>query len=547
MSAPQEAPAHHQGAAEVIAEAAEVQAAQVAAVHAPAAVVDNLSTILKHKAMKRIFLIITILAPFFALAQTESDMLDFSTVYYQGTAKSAAMGNAMGAVGNDFSAIAINPAGLGLFRKSTFTISPDFNVTSVNSKYQETNGFDRAFRLQNNNLGLTWTQEINDGGLSSVSFALGINKLNNFTFDSYVKGDNPHTSLVDAYFSEMSENNVTSENDLLSDDGHWANTLYPLLYTGVFGIYDGTDEVYYYTDVPQGGINQQYGVSKRGTAKEFSFSAGFNFNEKFFFGASFDIPYFDRNITTEYKEKNLSADVFKNWSQTEYIKNSGFGVNAKIGAIVYPTKWLRLGAAFHTPSLYRVTESWYTETFSSFTDGNYSYQSPTGTYDYSIITPLRLNASAAFIFGNFGMITGDYEYVDYSMMRASSHDFDFTEFNDYLHELYKASSNLRFGTEWRWQTLAFRAGYAIYGSPFGFNKTDMRTTSYSCGFGYTYHRFTFDAAYVLSQRENTYSLYSHYSLYPAYYGENDEFVDDTKVKETTNINQVVISFKFRLD
>jgi len=75
----------------------------------------------------------------------------------------------------------------------------------------------------------------------------------------------------------------------------------------------------------------------------------------------------------------------------------------------------------------------------------------------------------------------------------------------------------------------------------------MKTTSYSCGFGYTYHCFTLDAAYVFSQRKNSYDLYSQYSLYPAYYGENNEFVDDTKVKETTNINQVVISFKFRLD
>ena len=69
--------------------------------------------------MKKAFLIITILAPMFLMAQTDGDLFDFSSVYYQGTAKSAAMGNAMGAVGSDFSSIAINPAGLGLSRKST--------------------------------------------------------------------------------------------------------------------------------------------------------------------------------------------------------------------------------------------------------------------------------------------------------------------------------------------------------------------------------------------------------------------------------------------
>ena len=280
-----------------------------------------------------------------------------------------------------------------------------------------------------------------------------------------------------------------------------------------------------------------------------SFTAGFNFNEKFFLGASLNFPHFTKETTREYKEENLSSGVFKNWHQSEYVNNTGWGVNARIGAIVFPVKWLRLGAAFHTPSIIDITESWYTDTYSSFTDGNYGYQSPTSTYDYTVTTPLRLNASAALIFGNFGMITGDFDYVDYSKIRASSHDFDFSNLNNHIRDLYKSTANIRIGTEWRWQTLAFRAGYAIYGSPYGFDKDDLKTTSYSCGLGYTYHNFTLDLAYVFSQRKNSYDLYSQYSLYPAYYEDESGNLnaDETIIKETTNINQLVISFKFRLD
>lgn len=492
--------------------------------------------------MKKYLLIIMILAPLFALSQTEDAMLDFSTIYYQGTAKSAAMGNAMGAVGSDLTAATINPAGLGLFRKSYFVWTPEFYAISTESKYQGANGFDRAFKIPMNNLGLSWTQEMNDGSLSSVSFALSINKLNNYAFDSYAKGNNPNTSLVDAYYTELFENDIINENDL---EDYSPNVLYPLQYTGVFFI----DEDGFYTDVPLGGISQQYGVSKRGTAKEYSFTAGFNFNEKFFLGASLNFPHFTKETTREYKEENLSSGVFKNWHQSEYVNNTGWGVNARIGAIVFPVKWLRLGAAFHTPSIIDITESWYTDTYSSFTDGNYGYQSPTSTYDYTVTTPLRLNASAALIFGNFGMITGDFDYVDYSKIRASSHDFDFSNLNNHIRDLYKSTANIRIGTEWRWQTLAFRAGYAIYGSPYGFDKDDLKTTSYSCGLGYTYHNFTLDLAYVFSQRKNSYDLYSQYSLYPAYYEDESGNLnaDETIIKETTNINQLVISFKFRLD
>lgn len=494
--------------------------------------------------MKRIFLIITILAPLFAMAQDDSDLFDFSSIYYQGTAKSAAMGNAIGAVGSDFSAIAINPAGLGLFRKASFVYTPSFYAISTESNYKGSNNFDRDFKLHTNNIGLTWTQDINNGALNTVSFALGINKLNNYAFESYASGNNMHTSLIDAYATELLENGITSSSAL---ENYSPNELYPLWETYVI---DSIGPNICTTFVPAGNINQEYGVSKRGASKEFTFASGFNFSEKLFLGVSVGIPYFDRKVTKEYKESNLAHDeAFKNWRQADHISSSGCGINAKVGAIVYPAKWVRLGASVSTPYLYKVSESWDTETNSSFSSGNYSYQSPTGSYSYTVTTPFRFNASAAFIFGNYGMITGDYEYVDYSKMRASSYDFNYNNLNDLIKDKYSATSNIRIGSEWRWQNLAFRAGYALYGSPFGFSKEDLKTTSYSCGFGFTHHRFTLDAAYVLSKRKNSYDLYSQYTMYPAYYlaSTGDQVVDETEIKETTNINQVVISLKFRLD
>lgn len=483
--------------------------------------------------MKKTLLIITILAPMFLMAQTDSDLFDFSSVYYQGTAKSAAMGNAIGAVGSDFSAITINPAGLGLFRKSTFVFTPEFYAISTESEYKNSYGSDRAYKLPMNNVGLTWTQDINGNSLKSVSFAIGLNKLNNYTFQSYVNGDNPNTSLIDAYIEELYQNGIF--NDYALED-YSPNGIFPLWETYLLDFYDDNTID---SEVPQGSLNQQYGVSKRGTSREFNLAAGFNLNEKVFLGASVNIPYFNKTVTKEYKEINLnSGDNFRNWKQEEIVKNSGVGINAKIGAILYPVKWLRVGAAFHTPTIYSVDESWGTETWSSFNNAAHHYVSPTGTYSYTVTTPYRLNASAALIFGNFGMITADYEFIDYSKMRASSYDYNYSSFNDYIRKTYNTTSNVRFGTEWRWQTMAFRAGYAFYGSPFGINKSDYRMDSYSCGFGFTYHVFTLDLAYVFSQRHNSYQLYEQYSEW---------LTDDTKVKETTNINQVVISFKFRLD
>ena len=154
----------------------------------------------------------------------------------------------------------------------------------------------------------------------------------------------------------------------------------------------------------------------------------------------------------------------------------------------------------------------------------------------------------ALVFGNYGMISADYEFTDYSTMRASANDYNYSHLNDKVKTTFTSTSNIRVGTEWRYQNFCFRGGYALYGSPYGFNDDRLRTNAYSCGFGYTYHKFTLDMAYVLNRRTNNYQLYSEYSLYPALYYEGDtEIADDTNVKETTNIHQLVVSFRFRLD
>ena len=49
-------------------------------------------------------------------AQTSSDALRYSRIFYSGTSRFQGMAGAFGATGADFSVIATNPAGLGLYR-----------------------------------------------------------------------------------------------------------------------------------------------------------------------------------------------------------------------------------------------------------------------------------------------------------------------------------------------------------------------------------------------------------------------------------------------
>ena len=145
--------------------------------------------------MKKIFLILLALVPFCFYGQSICDVYNISASYYQGSAKSMAMGNAMGAVGQDFSSISINPAGLGLFRKPTFTFTPSINTTFTKTRLNESVGTDSKAKLSVNNFGFVG---VNKSGSNVITWAFGMNRPNNVNNRILVEGYNDNNSLIDA-------------------------------------------------------------------------------------------------------------------------------------------------------------------------------------------------------------------------------------------------------------------------------------------------------------------------------------------------------------
>ena len=57
-------------------------------------------------------------------AQNAEDALRYSSTFLTGTARYTGLGGAYGAVGADFTSLSSNPAGIGLYKKSDFSITP---------------------------------------------------------------------------------------------------------------------------------------------------------------------------------------------------------------------------------------------------------------------------------------------------------------------------------------------------------------------------------------------------------------------------------------
>ena len=94
--------------------------------------------------MKSVVVLISLILQLnFLSAQTTPDALRFSRITGTGSARSAAMGGAFGALGGDLSAIHINPAGTGVYRKAevSYTSVLDFSRTDSEGLKGQSNAY----------------------------------------------------------------------------------------------------------------------------------------------------------------------------------------------------------------------------------------------------------------------------------------------------------------------------------------------------------------------------------------------------------------------
>ena len=455
--------------------------------------------------MKKIILITSALAlSFLGLsAQNEQDALRYSYLQTGGTTRSLSMGGAFGAVGGDFASLTINPAGLGIYRKGEFAFTTDFNSYSSRANYLDATSTDNGFKMGVSHFGfvmpLSWNRE--NSGIKGINFAVGYNKLKDYGQRITMKGVNNTNSLVDEFVYTANHN---SEWDPFSDGLAWET--YLIDYDSLAGLY------YSDFDVSGYGQNQARTVTSRGALGEYDFSISANLSDIFLVGATMGVQRANYYESWKHSESDPQNKIgyFESFSYRNTLDTDGSGVNFKLGVLAKPLEFIRIGAAVQTPTVLNLNDYFVSSMVTDLDDGEstHEYQSD-GEFDYTITTPLRANASLALIYKQLGLISVDYEYVDYSSARLSSSDYDFIDENEAISERYKPASNLRVGVELHLLRYYLRGGYALYGSPYADNEPNAGhdLNILSGGIGYRDNSFYFDIGLARYSWDQQYFLY----------------------------------------
>jgi len=503
--------------------------------------------------MKKLILTLFATAGLLSLSfgQYVDQALMFSQQNYGSTARSKAMGNAIGAVGGDFSSLSINPAGIGIYLRSEVTGTLNIvgrNSTESTYRGQTTDDLSNNFSFRN--FGYVSATPVQSGGsgLVSFNFGIGFNKLNNFNQSiTFGKAGSPY-SRTDAF--ALNSNGTNSTN--LLDENYpydnraipwetklaWENYLIDVSNPDANGMGDQYQSILLQDEL----VDQNMTISREGYLNEYVASFGANFNHQLYLGATIGMQDLYYNESKTYSEDG----EFGYFDYSNSDRTRGFGYNLKLGVIYRPVPELRLGAAIHTPTFFQMKNDYSglmssnLQNVSTDANGPHSAETPLSSYEYNMETPMRAIGSFAYQFGKKGMISFDYEYVDYSNMKLRNGDdgYNFSTENTNIKTIYQTVSNLRFGGEFKpVDAVSLRAGYELFGNPYkttidGYSQPnkDFSYNTINAGIGYRINNVSFDISYSLGTRTD-YNYIDNIDAEPVKYNsKNNEIVFTLGIK-----------------
>ena len=472
--------------------------------------------------MKKRIITIFILSAFAinVIAQDENDALRFGMSQYFGTARGMAIGNATGSIGGDFSTLSVNPAGIGIYRRSEFSFTPNFSTSKNESTYLNESLSDHKFKLHFAQVGLVITNAKKGNAAKrsawkTGSFAFGMNKIANFSNNYSYTGKNNLHSIVNKWVNDFNALGGLNSNTL-ANVNYSAYAAYQTYLIDKNFAGDTTKAKSY---VPvAGGLQQTKQVFETGGINEVVCSAGGNYLDKLMLGATLGITSVNYNRIFNFEENDLSGDLSNDFSYlkyTEKLSTSGMGINLKLGAILKLSDNFRFGLAFHTPTaiyLNDISSIVMTSNTDSLLTRNNPSASPVTTfkqdsiqnYNYSLYTPGKVIGSFTMLFNKKGFLTADIEYLDYSSMAYRYEDADFlaeSSMNKTIQNTYKSAVNVRVGAEAKLQDISLRAGFAYFGSPYQSTTVNADKLQFSLGTGYRTNTWFLDGAFVHSMQK----------------------------------------------
>lgn len=531
--------------------------------------------------MKKIFLSACLLSLFMAHAHAQETYENTKLIDndLNGTARYVGMGGAMEALGADISVINSNPAGIGLFRRSSGSVSFGFVSQDGASSFKYGNKTNASF----DQAGFVYSMR--DGRRTFINFGFNYHKSKNFDYIlNAASGLNGASQHKLSYMKALAnENNLDKTSSGWRGKFSYTSQLDNLYYNTLMMT---SSDGFFYNDASR----YEFGRAETGYIGEYDFNTSVNVNDRVYLGVTIgihDVHYTGHSLYNE-ALVNLNNQTVGDITVNDERRITGTGYNASFGIIFRPVDAspFRIGLSVTTPTWYDLKTSNYTYLINNTKadgggklQGDYPNYTTGESYEFKLFTPWKFGVSLGHTVGNYLALGASYEYADYSRLDTrvnDGYDVDYwgdvyehsssdEPMNRHTRETLKAVSTLKIGAEAKvMPNLAVRAGYNYvspmfkkegykdgnidsYGSNYS-SATDYTnweaTNRYTVGVGYTLGKMSFDLAYQYAQTNGKFHPFADSYLDYTYPGQDSNGNDVTMTESLDNYaNAVKVSNK----
>lgn len=540
-----------------------------------------------------------LLAGVSAFGQGWQDAYLFSQNEYGGTARSAALGNAVTALGGDPGTIGINPAGSSVASYSQFMTTAGLSIAKTWSEGTIAEGDVAAvgygdlvsntytrFKVPNTGFIMNFDTGRRHG-LKRTSIGFVMNSTGDYTgrmVGAGVNSNNSFGSFLASYADGFATNVMANESwdyvgDLTRMPPWIAMTAYR---SGMISGVTGADGAYIaLTEVLDDDGNfrlaapvyQKYGRKTRGYKNDWVMNFSANWDDKFFLGGNVGITAVRYDMVEFWEEapavpaefpsidfSDGTSTRFKDMLMKRKFVLDGSGIYAKVGFIWVPVNGVRLGGAIQTPTIMDITERYgYSGESNLESERRGTVNSAEDYWGYDMVYPFRYNFGAALTLGNFAIISADYEGVNYSQSRFKvSTDDEFGGYDDStfdyqnqdIRDILGVSHSLRLGVEFKpVPGIAVRTGYNYITSGIkDGSEADKQIVSFGLGYSST-GSFYADCALRFRFLPDEYIIpyYYYYAPDPAQYYNKviDESVLTPEIRLQTTVAEAAVTVGWR--
>lgn len=452
-------------------------------------------------------------------AQEASDAIRYSQTDLNGTARFRAMSGAFGALGGDFSALSVNPAGGAVFTTSQLGVTFSNHSIKNESDYfgNTTSKKENSFDL--NQLGAIWVYLNDDieSNWKKVTLAFNYENSNDFDNKFFSQGYNPNNSIAN-YFTSYANGFSPNQINFFDPSSYSKQQAY-FGYVGNIITSDGVaNSNNYISNVAAGGnYYQENSLAETGYNGKLAFNAAFQYTDRFFFGVNLNAHFSDytrfNSFYEDYQDTpgnnpNTGVQALR-FNSEQYTFGNGFSF--QLGGIAKVTNELRLGLSYESPTWFNLVDQFTQSIVTDCPDcGGSNFLNP-GTVEYqnySIKTPSKYTGSLAYVFGKYGLISVDYAMKDYSKTKFTTDDSFFDSRNATLKSTLDVASEVRVGAEARIKKWSIRGGYRFEESPYKDQKTVGDLQGFSGGFGYNFGAAKADISYAYAKRDSQLQYFS---------------------------------------